>query len=90
MSDIILAPDLAEIVRRKVASGDYPDPDAVLRAALDLLDMRGILDPLPIDELRRQVRIGIDQLDRNQAVEGRAFLDGLREEYARRGAGQAP
>lgn len=74
MSDIILAPDLAEIVHRMVASGDYPDPDAVLRDALDLLDSRTIT----IDRLGHEIALGIEQADRGEMVDGREALERIR------------
>ena len=44
---IDLPKDLEERVRAKVEAGEYPSPDAVLRAGLEALDM---LDRGPVDE----------------------------------------
>jgi putative addiction module CopG family antidote len=79
MSDIILAPDLAEIVRRKVASGDYPDPDAVLRDALDLLNSESTSDALA--RLRKEVALGLAQADRGELVDGREALERIRNRH---------
>jgi putative addiction module CopG family antidote len=37
---VTLSPEAAEFVRRKVATGDFPDESAVIREGLDLLEDR--------------------------------------------------
>ena len=54
-----------ELIRRKVESGNYGSPDEVLNTALRLLDERD----KKLDSLRRDVRLGLDQLERGEYFE---------------------
>jgi antitoxin ParD1/3/4 len=59
--DITLPADLENYVQSLVVSGCYSDPDAVVGKALAMLKRH--------EELRREIQIGIDQLDRGEYVE---------------------
>jgi putative addiction module CopG family antidote len=39
-TSVQIAPDLAAKIKQKIATGTYPDADAVIRDALDLLEER--------------------------------------------------
>ena len=60
---VTLSPQLEELVRRKVASGQYESAREVLETAVRLLDERDRWDALQA-ELER----GFDQLDRGEGV----------------------
>ncbi len=57
--------DLEERIREKVASGDYDDPSAVIRAALRLLDSRDH----KLRELRALVAEGLASIERGDVRE---------------------
>lgn len=57
--------DLEEQIRQKVASGDYDDPSAVLRAAIHLLDQRDHR----LQELRSLVAGGLASVERGDVRE---------------------
>lgn len=69
--DVTLAPELEEIVNRKMESGEYSSAGEVISAGLLLLDERDELRQFRLKELRQEIAKGIDSLDRGE----RAPLD---------------
>ncbi|MFN8541645.1 MAG: type II toxin-antitoxin system ParD family antitoxin [Thermomicrobiales bacterium] len=61
---VVFSPELTDIVQSKVDSGHYSDADAVLRAALALLE-----DHEQLERLRAALAIGEEQSDRGDYVE---------------------
>lgn len=57
--------DLEERIREKVASGQYDDPSAVIRAALRLLENRD----RQLSELRALVADGLASIERGEGIE---------------------
>lgn len=82
--DFPIPPELAHAVHERVRSGQYASTDEVLRAMLDALEEREAEHVEKIDALRREVRIGLDQLDRGERLSRDEVLKRLRE--ARPGA----
>jgi antitoxin ParD1/3/4 len=66
--DVTLAPELEDIVNRKVESGEYGSAGEVISAGLRLLDERDELRQLRLEELRQEIAKGIDSLDRGERV----------------------
>ncbi|HKI14654.1 MAG TPA: type II toxin-antitoxin system ParD family antitoxin [Roseiarcus sp.] len=60
--NVSLTPKLEEVVAEKVASGRYASASEVVREALRLLSERDQLN-----QLRQEVRLGIEQLDRGRS-----------------------
>ena len=58
--NVNLTPYLDELVRSKVSSGMYTSASEVVREALRLMDEQDRLRQAKLDELRREVREGID------------------------------
>ncbi len=78
--NVSLPPHLEAIVRRKVDSGLYGDADDVIRDALQLLDER---DELRWEQLRAEIRKGLNQLERGEGVEWTTeLLERLKQEAA--------
>jgi antitoxin ParD1/3/4 len=66
---IAIRPDLREFVSEKMKSGCHTDPSAVVNDALEVLRDQERLTPADIDEMRREIAIGLEQLDRGERVE---------------------
>jgi antitoxin ParD1/3/4 len=66
--DITLTPELEHLVQDKVASGLYASESEVVREALRLLKNRDELKLLAVEDLRREIQRGLDQLDRGESV----------------------
>jgi antitoxin ParD1/3/4 len=63
---IHLTPDLERLVTEKVESGQYQSPSDVICEALWLLKDRDDLHRHKLEELRREIQIGLDQIDRGE------------------------
>lgn len=68
--NVSLTRELEQLVNEKVKTGLYHTASEVIRDALRLLEERDRLYQVRLDELRKEVRKGLDQLDRD---EGRPF-----------------
>jgi antitoxin ParD1/3/4 len=68
--NVSLTKELAQLVDDKVKSGLYHTASEVIREGLRLLDERDRLYQLRLQELRADVKKGLDQLDRG---EGKPF-----------------
>ena len=60
-----LNPEEQELIRQKVESGLYSSPNEVISTALRLLDQYDHT----LEELRKDVQEGVDQLDRGEYTE---------------------
>jgi antitoxin ParD1/3/4 len=69
-----ITPELEQIVQSLVATGDYRNEKEILTEALELLRRR--------DELRAEIQIGIDELDRGERIPAREVFDELRQRVA--------
>lgn len=59
--NVTLAPDSEQYLREQVAAGKFPSADAAISEAL-----RRMRDyELKLDELRRDIAVGIEQADQN-------------------------
>jgi antitoxin ParD1/3/4 len=68
--NVSLTKELEQLVSGKVKSGLYHTASEVIREGLRLLEERDRLYQLRLDELRRDVTAGLDELDRG---EGKPF-----------------
>src|SRR5205085_526308 len=69
MINVSLPPDLEVLVREKVASGMYDSVSDVFCEALYLLKDRDELKRIRLEELRREIAIGIEQIEKGEYVE---------------------
>jgi antitoxin ParD1/3/4 len=69
--NISLSADLENFVQNLVLSGSYPGPDEVVGKALLMLKRH--------EELRREIQLGIDQLDRGESIGGEEAFAALME-----------
>ena len=58
--NVSLTPELEDLVRDKVQSGRYLSASEVMREALRLLEERDKLQELRREELRKEIRKGLD------------------------------
>ena len=72
---ILLSPELQQLVEQSLASGNYGSRDELLMEAVRLLARRD----QQREELRRQIQIGRDQIDRGEYTE--YDDEGLRERF---------
>jgi len=80
--NVSLTPELERLVQEKVESGLYHSASEVVREALRLLQEQDELRRLRREELKRQIMIGIEQLNEGRTV---VLDEKTREEIKKRG-----
>jgi antitoxin ParD1/3/4 len=84
--NVSLTPELENFVNEKVKSGLYNSASEVLRESLRLLKERDMLKEIQLNELRREIMIGVDQIRNGEYTEYRVDeLDKLGDEIKKRG-----
>jgi antitoxin ParD1/3/4 len=63
---VTLTPEQEKLIDEKVTSGEFASRQEVLDEALRLLQTYYHADGLPIEELRREIAIGLDQEARGE------------------------
>jgi antitoxin ParD1/3/4 len=78
--NVSLSPELERFVEEKVRAGQYQTADDVISSALSILRQQESLSAEDIAELRREVALGIEQLDRGESApwDATALKDKLR------------
>jgi antitoxin ParD1/3/4 len=77
---ISLSHEQEQFVQEQVASGRYPSPSDVVREALRLLQEQSEARQQRIEELKRQIRVGIEHLDAGRsAVLDETMLEGIKK-----------
>jgi antitoxin ParD1/3/4 len=66
--DVKLSDKLEEFVQAKVASGEYKNSEEVFAAALSLLKECDQPDVSDLEELKREIGLGVEQLDRGESA----------------------
>lgn len=61
--DIILTPELQTFVEQKLASGQYASTSEIIQEALYLLREKDHLREWRLEELRREIDLGLDDLE---------------------------
>ena len=72
--NVSLTPDLSRFVQNRLRSGKYQSASEVVREALRLLEGRDRAPVASVEELKREIEIGLAQLRRGEGVEGEAFF----------------
>lgn len=80
--ELAVSTELQQIVREKVESGDYASADDVLREALQLLEDRDRLRAWKLEQLRKEIAVGIQQAE--QGMVAPLDMDAIRTKVAER------
>lgn len=80
--DIHLPDDASQFIRSLIESGRYASVEEAITAAVRLLEARERERAARLEELRREIAIGLEELDRGEYVE---FNDELIEQIKREG-----
>lgn len=72
--NVSLTPDLSRFVENRLRSGKYQTASEVVREALRLLEGRDQAPVAGVEELKREIEIGLAQLRRGEGVDGEAFF----------------
>lgn len=77
--NVSLTPELETMVHEKVESGLYNSASEVVREALRLMRERDELQRQRLAELKREIAVGLEQLDRGESVPGEQVFEELRQ-----------
>jgi antitoxin ParD1/3/4 len=78
--NVPLTPDLEQFVQEKVKSGRYLSASEVVREALQLLEERDRIQQIKLESLRKEIMIGVDQLERGEMIDGEEVFEELYED----------
>lgn len=67
--NVSLTPELEEMVAQKVKSGLYNSASEVVREGLRLIVEQDRMREIKLEELRKELQIGLDQLERGEGIE---------------------
>ena len=71
-----------KILQEKLKNGKYSCASEVIRDALELFEERDHLNQIYLEKLKKEVVIGLEQLDRGEGTDGEEFFKELIEEIA--------
>ena len=66
--NISLTPEIEKVISDKVSSGRYHSASEVVREALRLLEQQDEVYKARLEQLRKELDVGIEQLDRGERV----------------------
>lgn len=81
--NVSLTPELEEMVSQKVKSGLYNSASEVVREGLRLVREQDQLREIKLEELRKEIQLGIDSLDRGEGrvyASARELIDEIKAE----------
>jgi antitoxin ParD1/3/4 len=70
LMNVSLTPELEKLVTEKVESGLYQSASEVIREGLRLLDNQDRIREVHLNEVRKKIQTGLDQLDRGEGIPG--------------------
>jgi antitoxin ParD1/3/4 len=76
---ISLTPELEQFIQSQIASGKYSSTEDVIIAGIKLLEEREKIYKGRFEELKREIAIGVEQLERGERLDGREVIEKLRQ-----------
>lgn len=77
--DVSLTLEIEQFIHSQVESGKYGSAADVIQAGIRLLEERDSIYKGRFEELRQEVSIGVEQLDRGEQLDGKAVIEQLRQ-----------
>ena len=78
--NVSLTPELEQLVHDKVASGLYTSASEVVQQAIRLLREQDVVRQHRLEELRREIALGIEAIERGEICDGEEFFEELLRE----------
>ncbi|MGB6296902.1 MAG: type II toxin-antitoxin system ParD family antitoxin [Rivularia sp. (in: cyanobacteria)] len=76
---ISLTPELEEFIQNQIASGKYSSTEEVIIAGIKLLKERERIYKGRFEELKREIMVGVEQLEGGERLDGREVIEKLRQ-----------
>lgn len=82
--NVSLTPELEQFIQSQIESGKYTSADEVVLAGIRLLEERDRVYKGRLEELQKEVRIGIEASEQGQVIDGETVFRQLRERLQQR------
>lgn len=76
---ISLTPELEEFIQSQIESGKYSSTEEVIIAGIKLLKERERIYKGRFEELKREIMVGVEQLEGGKRLDGREVIEKLRQ-----------
>jgi antitoxin ParD1/3/4 len=80
MNTIQLTPEIENLIAQQIKTGKYQDDLAVIQEGLSLLAERDRIYRGRFEELKREVMIGVEELRRQEGINGEEVFSELEED----------
>jgi antitoxin ParD1/3/4 len=70
-------PETERQIEAQMKTSGYSSPDELIKAALELLKREEQGRTRDLDDLRKMIAVGVDQLDRGEGTDGEQTFDDL-------------
>ena len=77
--EITLQPELEQFIKAKVASGQYQSVEEAINAGLELLMERDQVYKGRFEELKQEIKIGVEASERGEVIDGEIVLNRLQK-----------
>ena len=74
--NITLTPEQEKFIAERMSRGDYSSPEKIVEEGLKLVQAKEEYQGRLV-ELRREIQIGVDQINRGEVLDGREVMDRL-------------
>ena len=81
--NITLSPEQRQFIQSQIAKGKYTNIQQVIDSALKLLEKQDQSYEEWLDETRQKVKIGLEQLERGEKVDGEIVIAQLAAKFQR-------
>ncbi|GAX42877.1 hypothetical protein NIES4075_38820 [Tolypothrix sp. NIES-4075] len=81
---ISLTPELEQFIQSQIASGKYTSTEDVIIAGIKLLEERERIYKGRFEELKREIAIGVEQLERGEVIDGEIVFRQLEQKLQQR------
>jgi antitoxin ParD1/3/4 len=87
--NISLTPELKKFVQEQVSGGMYYSASEVVRQGLRMLKEQEALKSIRLEELKKEIAVGITQADQERFVDGETTFNNIKEKSRQRRQSQA-
>jgi antitoxin ParD1/3/4 len=81
--NVSLTPQLESFVKKKLDSGLYYSASEVIRDGLRLLEEKDQMREMKLAELKKEIQLGLNSLDRGEGIDGEEVFAEIEREAAK-------
>ena len=79
--NISLQPEQEQFIQAKLKTGKYENAEQIIVEAFKLLEQRDQHYETWLQETREKLKVGIEQLERGEGIDGETVINKLREKF---------